>query len=178
MSTRGARSGSSTNPDGPVFQAFHCRAISSRPADAGNVNIVVGGGGGVDVKGLIVFIAAINATAEFTAAGAGATTGTISTTEFGPITTGGTGDAYVTTVEPTGADNTVTLTAVGAGTFFGGLAVTFVDDADLTGNGDESAEYDVVTNTLTVTIRDGVTTAADVIAALNAGAHANPCFAG
>jgi flagellin-like hook-associated protein FlgL len=65
-------------------------------------------------------------------------------------------------INPAGANNAIVLTAAQNGPQFNNLTVDFVNGAS------ESASYDQGTNTLTIAIRDGVSTANEVVAAINA----------
>lgn len=64
-----------------------------------------------------------------------------------------------------GADNDLTITAAANGAAFNGVTVDYVDGATV---GNESAVYNSGTNTLTVTIASGQSTAAQAAAAISA----------
>ncbi|MEQ8848479.1 hypothetical protein [Botrimarina sp.] len=64
-----------------------------------------------------------------------------------------------------GDNNDIVLAAASNGAAYNGVTVDFVDGAS---EGAESAVYDAITNTLTVTIDDGRSTAAQVADAINA----------
>lgn len=70
-------------------------------------------------------------------------------------------------LRPTGAQNDFQVTANVAGTQFNGTRFDFVDVGSLPPNG-ATASFNGVTNVLTLSIRSGVTTANQVIAAINA----------
>ena len=92
-------------------------------------------------------------------------TGTLSAELISNVTSGGTGDHAAGRISPaTGNDNAIDLEAAGAGQNLNGLTVVYVKGV-LAGN--EIAIYNAVANILTVTIEDGVTTANQVIAAIN-----------
>ncbi|OGL02809.1 MAG: hypothetical protein A3E31_16285, partial [Candidatus Rokubacteria bacterium RIFCSPHIGHO2_12_FULL_73_22] len=67
----------------------------------------------------------------------------------------------------TGVLASVRFTATRNGAAFNGLSVEYQNNADVTG-GNETATYDARTNRITVQIRNGVTTAAGVVNAVNA----------
>ena len=76
----------------------------------------------------------------------------------------GTGVAQAT-IAPPGANNDIAITSNG---IEGGVTIKFVHDATLVGN-TASAAWELATKTLTVKINSGVTTAAQVIIAINVG---------
>ncbi|KAF0188898.1 MAG: Hemolysin-type calcium-binding protein, partial [Gammaproteobacteria bacterium] len=67
-------------------------------------------------------------------------------------------------VDPSGAYNAFTLTSQTAGVVVTGLTLTFANEAAA---GSETASYNAGTHTLTVNIQSGVTTAGQVIRAIN-----------
>jgi len=68
-------------------------------------------------------------------------------------------------VRPTGADNDLTIEAVDRGAAFNGVTISFLAGGTA---GSESAVYNAGAGTLEITIEDGVSTANQVIAAINA----------
>ncbi len=69
----------------------------------------------------------------------------------------------------------VTFTAVTGGAAYSGVTVSLVDNASITAGG-ETVAYDAVAKTLVFQIDAGLTTAADVVAALNNDAAAGAVF--
>ena len=74
-------------------------------------------------------------------------------------------NATGTTNAVNGTNALISITADQAGSQYGGVQVVFEDTA--AAKGDEVASYDAVAKILKVTIKQGATTAADVIAAIN-----------
>jgi flagellin-like hook-associated protein FlgL len=68
-------------------------------------------------------------------------------------------------LESAGVNNDILLAAAANGTDFNNVTVVFVDDAAA---GSEAADFNDVTNTLTVHMESGISTAAQVINAINA----------
>jgi len=77
----------------------------------------------------------------------------------------------LTTSAVNGTTATVTVTAVDSGAAFDGVTLQFVNNPLLTGGGDETVAYDSLTKTLTVGVKQGVTTAQHVVDAINLPAN-------
>jgi flagellin-like hook-associated protein FlgL len=71
------------------------------------------------------------------------------------------------TIDPAGADNKFNITANLTGADFNGVTVDIVNDGALTGGGDEYAAFDYSTKKLTVSVKAGTSTAADIVDAIN-----------
>jgi flagellin len=100
-------------------------------------------------------------------AATGATANDLVFTTNGTTTTDA--KASLTTSAVNGVDASVTVTAVTSGAAFDGVQIVFQDNPLLVGNGDETASYDSASKKLTVGIKAGVTTAQNVVDAINAG---------
>ncbi len=78
-------------------------------------------------------------------------------------------DAFAsgTVAATNGVNARFSVTALQAGSDFDGVTVEFEENPALTGGGDETATYDAGSKTLRINVKLGVSTAADVIAAIN-----------
>ena len=115
-------------------------------------------------------IAAIDAQGTFDASSAMGHdgTGTVAVESFSNITSGGTSIFARGTLTPTiTLNNEIDLIATAPGANFSGLNVDLDGDPGVSA-GDETATYNAGTNTLTITIEDGVTTANQIIDAIDA----------
>lgn len=84
------------------------------------------------------------------------------------------GVAASATLAPAGANNDIRITALGNGTSFNGLNVSFVDTG--LGAGNETVTYNAGAQTLVFDITAGVTTANDIVNLLNTDAVTAPLF--
>jgi flagellar hook-associated protein 2 len=83
--------------------------------------------------------------------------------------------AQATTIAANGVDAAIQFTAKQPGPAAGGVTISFVNDPTVTA-GHETASYNATAKTLTFGIQAGVTTANDVIAALNKDPTASTAF--
>ncbi|UUO05836.1 flagellin [Blastopirellula sp. J2-11] len=74
------------------------------------------------------------------------------------------------------ANGTFSITAKLKGTDYDGYTISFVDNNDLAGGGDEYAVLDKEAKTLVLNIQDGVSTAEDAINAINNDAYVSQFF--
>jgi len=75
--------------------------------------------------------------------------------------------ASLTTSAVNGVNASITVTAVTSGAAFDGVEIVFQDNPLLAGGGDETASYDSASKKLTVGIKAGVSTAQNVVDAIN-----------
>ena len=85
--------------------------------------------------------------------------------------------AQATTIAANGVDAAIQFTAKQPGPAAGGVTISFVNDPTVTA-GNETVNYDAAAKTLTFGIQAGVTTANDVMAALNKDPTASTAFSG
>jgi flagellin len=85
-------------------------------------------------------------------------------------------NATLTTSAVNGLDASVTLTAVQPGEAFNDVTIVFNNDPLLAGAGDEAVSYDALSKVLTVDIKAGVSTAQNVIDAINADTEISELF--
>ncbi|MFC1857690.1 beta strand repeat-containing protein, partial [Thermodesulfobacteriota bacterium] len=96
-------------------------------------------------------------------------TGSVPAGLFTGVTSGGSGEHASGSITPAdGNNNSIDLVSVAAGQNLNDLTVVYAGLLTSEQAGTEVAEYDPGTNTLTVAIADGVTTASQVITAINA----------
>lgn len=81
-----------------------------------------------------------------------------------------------TTIQEAAANATLTFTAQTKGTAADGVTVSYLDDSDVTGGGDEFAVYDKNAKTLTIHINNGTSTAQDVLNAVNSDNYVHQYF--
>lgn len=84
--------------------------------------------------------------------------------------------ASATIAAVNGVDARFILKAKQAGAEFDGVKLQYVEDPLLTGNGDETANYDALSKTLTVKVRAGISTVDSVIAAIESSETAGDKF--
>jgi flagellar hook-associated protein 3 FlgL len=150
------------------------------PAGSDIVVSVDGDGLRLDVTGGGVTISEVGSgktARELGILSTGATQATIAGSNLDPTISSATdlndlfGSKALGRIVSTGADNDILLTANRNGAQYNGVTVNYVNDGSA---GLETADYDGGTNTLTVHIATGVTTAAGVANAINS--MANPPF--
>ncbi len=84
--------------------------------------------------------------------------------------------ASATIAAVNGVDARFILKAKQAGAEFDGVKLQYVEEPLLTGNGDETANYDALSKTLTVKVRAGISTVDSVIAAIESSDTAGDKF--